>query len=202
MDIEPPKSSQEALHQAILEIGNLRKRMPGAKAGEIFSAFDRVEEIWAKQDLAQFPFNVLMKEINAVKAELHDAYAGELDLAVDRRSPVFDQVIDLDHRIRIYSELLAFNPIYSGLEKRLQRIGETLPPRNYALGDLLGELRPSFDQSLRKRLETALDLFGQEEYESVITECGKAEGILFSHFRMFLENLGISKLRIPTQSGH
>ncbi len=199
MAIEPPKSSQEALHRAILEIGNLRNRIPGAKAGEILSAFEKIEEIWVKQDIEQFPFNILTREMTAIQAELREAYGGELDLAVDRRSPVFDQVVDLDHRIRIYSEMVVLNPVYSGLEERLQRIDDILPSRNYALRDLLSELRPSFDPAMRKRLETAAGQFGREEYEFVITECGKAEGILFSRFRAFMANLGITGL--STQTG-
>jgi hypothetical protein len=198
MSIEPPKSSQEALHQAILEIGNLRKRMPGAKSGEVLSVFDKVEEVWSKQDMEQFPFNILAKEINTIKIEMRETYGDGLDLEVGRRSPIFDQVVDLDHRIRIYSELVAFNPIYSGLDKRLQRLDGVLPPRNYSLKDLLSDLRPSFDPSLRKRLETALGHFEREEYETSIAECGKAEGILFSHFRKLLAGFEIIGLSTST----
>jgi len=197
--IDPPTSSQEALHQAILETGNLRRRLPAAKAGEVLDVFDRIEEIWAKQDEGQFPFNILVKEIGAIKATLRETYGGELDLPVDWRSPVFDQVVEFEQRIRIYSELVAFNPIYSGLERRLQRLEEILPPRNYALRELLDDLRPSFDLNLKQRLETALRHFGSGQYESAITECGKAEGILFGRFRKFLSNLKIDGL--PTETG-
>ncbi len=199
MAIEPPKSSSEALHQAIPHIGNLRQRMPGAKAGEILKVFDEIEDIWAKQDMEQFPFNVLTKEITAIKGELREAYGSELDLCVDRRSSVFDQVVDLDHRFRIYSQLTAFDPLYSGLEKRLCRIDEILPSRNYSLKDLLSELRPSFNPNLRQRLDAALDHFGREQYESVIAECGKAEGILFPDFKTFLEKFEITGL--PSRTG-
>ena len=199
MSIEPPKSHHEALQQAMLEIGNLRKRMPGIKAGEVLDVFDQTEIIWSKQDLDQFPFNILIREINTIKAELREAYADELNLTVDRRSSVFDQVVDLDHRIRIYSELVVVDPIYRGLEKRLQRIEGVLPSRNYALGDVLGDLHPLFHPDLRKRLGAALGHFEREEYESVITECGRVEGILFPRFKDSLVIFGVSGL--PQQTG-
>lgn len=200
MTIEPPKSPQEALHQASLEIGILTRRMPGAKAGEVLAEFEKIELIWSKQDLEQFPFNVLTKEMNAIKAETHDFYGGELDLAVERNSPVFHQIFSLDQRIRIYSELVVLDPVYRGLDKRLQRIEDILPPRNYAIRESLTDLRPSFDPGFMKRLDTALDHFGKEQYESVITECGKAEEILFTRFKAFLAMLGITGL--STNTGH
>jgi hypothetical protein len=199
MPIDPPISSQEALHQALLETGSLRRRLPAVKAGEVLDVFDRIEEIWAKQDEGQFPFNILIKEIDAIKATLRGTYSGELDLPVDWGSPVFNQVVEFDLRIRIYDELMASTPIYSGLEKRLQRLEEILPPRNYALRELLDDLRPSFDLNLKQRLETALRYFGSGQYESTLTECGKAEGILFARFRKFLLDLKINGL--PTETG-
>jgi hypothetical protein len=199
MSIEPPKSHHEALQQAMLEIGNLRKRMPGINAGEVLDVLDQTENIWSKQDLDQFPFNILIREINTIKAEVREAYADELNLTVERRSSVFDQVVDLDHRVRIYSELVIVDPIYRGLEKRLQRIEGVLPSRNYAFRDVLGDVHPSFHPDLRKRLEVALGHFEREEYESSITECGKAEGILFPLFKGFLANFGISG--VPSQIG-
>jgi hypothetical protein len=199
MPIDPPISSQEALHQALLETGNLRKRLPAAKAGEVFDVFDRIEEIWAKQDEGQFPFNILIKEIGTLRATLRESYDGELDLPVDSRSPVFNQVIEFDLKIRLYDELVTFNPIYSGLERRLQRLEEVLPPRNYGLREILDELRPSFDLSLKQRLEAALKHFGVGQYESTLSECGKAKGILFTHFKKVLENLEVKEL--PSQIG-
>lgn len=183
----------------MLEIANLRNRLPGAKAGQVLDAFDRIENIWAKQDVEQFPFNTLSKEIDTIRIEVREAFSGELDLAVDRRSAVFDLVVALDHRFRIYSELVAFDPIYHSLERRLQRIDDVLPSRNYAIGDLLSELRPSFDPNLKRRLESAVEHFGREEYESVLTECGKAEGMFFSHFKRLMASFGISEL--PDQTG-
>lgn len=141
MPIDPPIYSQEALHQALLETGSLRRRLPAAKVGEVLDVFDRIEELWAKQDEGQFPFNILIKEINAIKATLRETYGDELDLPVDSGSAVFNQVVEFDLRIRIYDELMAFTPVYSGLEKRLQRLEEVLPPRNYALRELLAEER-------------------------------------------------------------
>jgi len=183
----------------MLEIGNLRKRMPGIKAGKVLEVLDQIENIWSKQDLDQFPFNILTREVSTIKAEVREAYADELNLTVERRSSVFDQVVDLDHRIRIYSELVVVDPIYRGLEKRLQRIEGVLPSRNYALRDVLGDLHPSFHPDLRKRLEAALGHFEREQYESVITECGKAEGILFPLFKGFLAIFGVGGL--PYQTG-
>jgi hypothetical protein len=199
MAIDPPISSQEALHQAMLEASTLRKRLPAAKAGEVLDAFDRIEEIWAKQGEGQFPFIILIKEMNAIKATLREAFGGELDLPVDWRSPVFEQVIEFDQKIRIYSDLMMVNPVYSSLEKRLQRLEEVLPPRNYGLREILNELRSSFDLSLKQRLESALKHFGVGQYESTLSECGKAEGILFTHFKKVLENLEVKEL--PSQIG-
>jgi hypothetical protein len=194
MAVEAPKSSRDALHHAMLEIGNLRRRMPGAKAAEILSAFEKVEDLWDKQDIGRYPFNVLSGEMNTIKVELRELYDGELDSEVTRQSPVFDQLADFDHRIRIYNEWVVSDPIYIGLEKRLQRIDEMLPVRNYAVGNLLGELRTSFDPYLKQRLNGALGQFCREEYELVIGSCGKAEGALFFQFRKLLENLGIGRL--------
>ncbi len=199
MTIEPPKSHHEALQQATLKVGNLRNRMPAIKAGEVLEVFDQIESIWSKQDLDQFPFNILTKEISTIKAEVREAYAGELNLTVERRSSVFGQVVDLDHRIRIYSELVVVDPIYRGLEKRLQHIESVLPSRNYALRDVLGDLRPSFHPDLRRRLEAAFAHFERQEYESAIAECGRAEGILFPLFKAFLAGFGICG--VPPQTG-
>lgn len=119
---DPPVSSQEALHQAAVEMGILRRRIPGVKAGEILDLFDKIEWIWVKQDEDQFPFSALIGEINCIKAELREAYTGELDLEINRASPVFDQIVGFDLRVRTYSEMLVLNPIYGGLDRRLQRI--------------------------------------------------------------------------------
>lgn len=192
MPIDPPTSIREALHQAALEIGNLRRRIPGAKAGELLDVFDKVEWLWMKQDGDQFPFNVLIGEMNAIKAELRENYAGELDLEVNRRSPMFDQIVGFDLRISIYSEIVVLNPIYRGLDKRLQHIEGILPSRNYALRDLLDDLRPSFNLKLKQRIENALHHFEAGQYESTLSECGKAEGILSSHFRTLAASLGVS----------
>jgi hypothetical protein len=200
MSIDPPVSSQEALHRAMLETSNLRRRLPAAKAGEVLDGFDRVEEIWAKQDEEQFPFSILIKDISDIKATVQEAFRGELDLPVDWRSPVYDQVVEFDQKIRIYSDLMMVNPVYSGLEKRLQRLEEVLPPRSYALRELLDDLRPSFDLNLKQRLEAALRHFGSAQYELTITECGKSEGILFSTFKKCLETLGITGL--PSNAGN
>jgi hypothetical protein len=186
MSVDPPVSSQEALHRAMLETSNLRRRLAAARAGEVLDAFDRVEEIWGKQDEEQFPFSILMKDICDIKATVREAFGGELELPVDWRSPVYDQVVEFDQKIRICSGLMMVNPVYSGLEKRLQRIEEVLPPRSYAFRDLLDDLRPSFDLNLKQRLEAALRYFGSAQYELTITECGKAEGILFPAFKKIL----------------
>jgi hypothetical protein len=193
MALEPPTSPREALHQATLEIGNLRRRLLGAKAGQVLTVLDKIDDIWSKQDPEQFPFNILREDIDTIRAELREAYGDGLDLTVEKVSPVFDRVVDLDHRSRIYTELAVFNPIYRGLERRLQRIEDVLPSRNYAFRDLLGEVRPSLHPDLRKRLDAACKHFEREEYESAITECGKAEGILFSLFRGCLAHLGIGE---------
>jgi len=197
---DPPVSSQEALHQAAVEIGILRRRIPGVKAGEILDLFDKIEWIWVKQDEDQFPFSALIGEINSIKAELREAYTGELDLEINRASPVFDQLVGFDLRVRTYSEILVLNPIYGGLDRRLQRIEGILPSRNYALSESLDDLRPSFDLNLKQRLETALRQFGAGQYELAITECGKAEGALFHRFKKVLETLGINGL--PSHTGN
>lgn len=196
---QPPTSSQEALHQAMVEIGYLRRRLPAAKVGEVLEVFDKIEWLWTKQDETQFPFNVLVDEMNAIKAEIRESYSDELDLAIGRQSPVFDQIVGLDHRIRTYSEIVVLNPVYGGLEKRLQRIEEVLPSRNYALRELLDDLRSSFNLSLKQRLEAASRYFEAGQYEAVLAECGKAEGILFTHFRTFLANFKINGL--PSETG-
>jgi hypothetical protein len=200
MSVDPPVSSQEALHRAMLETSNLRRRLAAARAGEVLDAFDRVEEIWGKQDEEQFPFSILMKDICDIKATVREAFGGELELPVDWRSPVYDQVVEFDQKIRICSGLMMVNPVYSGLEKRLQRIEEVLPPRSYAFRDLLDDLRPSFDLNLKQRLEAALRYFGSAQYELTITECGKAEGILFPAFKKILEASGITEL--PSNTGN
>lgn len=197
--IAPPVSPQEALHQATIEVASLRKRIPGAKAGEVLDFFDKIEWLWTKQDGDQFPFSALTAEMNAIKAVLQDTYAGELDLEITRSSFVVDQITEFDLKVRIYSETVFLNPIYRGLDNRLQRIEAVLPSRNYALRELLDELRPSFDLNLKQRLEAALRHFESVQYELVLAECGKAEGILFSRFRKFLGNLGMNSL--PSNTG-
>jgi hypothetical protein len=143
----------------------------------------------------QWPFSLLRRDIEAITTEVREAYSDALDLAVDDRSPVFDGVIDLDHRTRIYSEVMVSNPAYAGLEERLQRIEEVLPSRNYALRELFREVRQSIPADLAKRLETAFARFERGEYESTISECGMAESILFPMFRELLMGLGVGELR-------
>jgi hypothetical protein len=170
-------------------IGQTQSGFPGFLEEAVRSA----AQDWIDQE-SQSTDDILIKEIYTIKVEVREAYGGEMNLDVERRSSVFDQVVDLDHRIRIYNELIVVDPIYRGLEKRLQRIEDVLPSRNYTLRDVLCNLHPSFHPDLRKRLEVAFGHFEREEYESVITECGKAEGIMFSLFKRFLVGLGVEGL--------
>lgn len=183
---------------AMAELSTLRNRLPGAKAGEVLDVFDRIEKVWLKQDPSAFPFNILTRRIEDIKSEVSDAFAGELNQEVDLGSPIFEQLVDIDIRARIYSEIAYLYPVYDGLERRLQQIEAVLPPKVFAVESSLNELPEQFE-SFRKRLEKGSQLFRGEEYEQVLRECGRAEGWLFTRFRQFLEENGIGSL--PTNIG-
>jgi hypothetical protein len=67
------------------------------------------------------------------------------------------------------------------------------------LRELLDDLCSSFNPALKQRLEAASRYFEAGQYEAVLAECGKAEGILFTHFRTLLANLKINGL--PSETG-
>lgn len=192
--MEAPTLPRDALHLATITIGNLLQRIPGAKAGDVLQTLDAIEEFWAKQDRDQFPFNSLVSEIAAIKTQIRESYKDDLRLEIDRASFTYDQLIGFNHRLRNVSESILFNPIFAGLERRLQRLEDVLPPRNYAVKELLGDLRVSFNPALRQRIETAFERFERQEFESTIEECGKARAILFEDFKKYLTGLGIGGL--------
>jgi len=189
--MQAPKSLREALHMAMVEAGNLRQQVPGAKVGQVLDTLDRIETSWEKQDREDFPLNSLVMEISVLRGELSETY-DSLDSQVGRGSTAFDLIIQLVHRLQIYSESIVLNPVFEGLEKRLERLERVLPPRNYAIKQLLDDVW--LDPGAKQRIASAFALFEQERYESAIQECGKANEILFSILKSCLRDAGITEL--------
>lgn len=76
--------------------------------------------LWVKQDLNEFPFNSLVNDIAAIKMQIRESHKDDLHLEIDRYTQ--EQSVGFDQRLQIYSESILFNPIFAGLEKRLQRL--------------------------------------------------------------------------------
>lgn len=192
---------QEAFHKAAIRISNLRESLPG-KVGTILTCLDEIINEWEEKleaDLLQFPFNQLYGQIKAladsVKSEFDD-----LDQRVDRTSLVYEQVISLYHRFQLSSEFISASKIFEGVERRFQRIDEVLPPKNYAVRELLSELATeSIGPAIIKRLETAVHRFDRQEYKAVLQECGQAGEAMFALYKASLSQAGCNE--IPSNVG-
>lgn len=192
MTSEVPKTPQEALNKAFILITNLRDNLP-CKVGRVLTCMDEIASAWENQELEQFPFNLLHGEVKALGTLIRAGY-DDLNQMADRKSSVYDQVISLQHRLRISNEFIVSSKIFEGLEKRFQRIDMVLPVRNYAVRDLLSELDDDYiDSAVKQRLEAAVNCFDRQEYELVLQECGKAGEVLFDLYIDALTECGYSK---------
>lgn len=189
MRTDAPRTPQEALSKAMALISSMRDNLPG-KAGGILTCMDEITNAWENQDLGQFPFNLLHGEVNALADSVRGEY-DDLNQVVDRRSFVYEQVIGLQHRLRMSIEFVVSSKIFESVERRFQRIDEMLPTRNYAMRDLLLELRGAqIGLPIKKRLETAIHRFDRQEYEAALQECGQAGEALFSLYKAYLARFG------------
>jgi hypothetical protein len=189
---EPPRIPQDALRDATVELANLRRRLPGAKVGKVLEVLGTIEYLWSNQEPTQFPFNTLLPELEATKFEINLSFEGDLDQVVSQGSAVFDRVVNLDHKITIYQEVMYTNPLYRGLENRLQHLERVLPPRNFAFEDLLNDLKPEFDPSIRRELEALLQHFRDQNYRLVLIGCTTAEELLVLKYKNLLVRLNIT----------
>lgn len=198
MNPQAPQSPQEALNKAMMLIGNLRDSLPG-KVGKVLTCMDEIEKSWENQDLGQFPFNLLHSEVNAL-ASLATSEYDNLDQEIDRRSSIYEQVLNLQHRLRMSIEFVVSSKVFESVERQFRRIDAVLPPRNYALRDLLSELNSSrIGLTIRKRLDAANQKFDRQEYQATLQECGQAGEALFPLFREVLAHCGCSE--IPSSIG-
>ncbi|RJQ46060.1 MAG: hypothetical protein C4534_03470 [Gaiellales bacterium] len=179
-------------------IGNLRDSLPG-KAGKILTCTDDIEEAWKNQDLRQFPFNLLHGETKALASMVTSEY-DDLDQEIDRRSSIYEQVLNLQHRIRMSIEFVVSSKVFESVERQFRRIDAVLPARNYALHDLLSELNSDrIGLTIRKRLDAANQKFDRQEYQAATQECCQAGEALFALFREVLTRCGCSE--IPNSIG-
>lgn len=193
MNPRAPRSPQEALNKAMILIGSLRDSLPG-KVGKILTCTDDIQEAWENQDLEQFPFNLLHGEVKALSSMVTSEY-DDLEHVVDRRSSIYEQVLDLQHRLRMSIEFVVSSKVFESVEGQLRRIVAVLPPKNYAMRDLLSELdsdRISF--AIRKRLDLATQKFDHQEYQAALQECGQAGEALFALYKDLLSQCGCSEI--------
>jgi hypothetical protein len=140
---------------------------------------DEIMTDWERQDLDQFPFSILCDEVEALKASA----SGDPDSQVDKGSPLWEQIVSLQHRLRMAIEFIGVGTVFDGVEKRFERIDAVLPIRNYSARDLLGQLDSRIVGQTRARFEKALRLFDDGDYESCLQECGKLGEILLGSYR-------------------
>lgn len=198
MNPQAPRSPQEALNKAMILIGILRDSLPG-KVGKILTCMDEIEKSWDNQDLEQFPFNLLHGEVKALASMVTSEY-GDLDHEVDRRSSIYEQVLDLQHRLRMSIEFVVSSRVFESVERQFRRIDAVLPPRNYAMRDLLSELNSArIGPAVRRRLDLASEKFDHQEYQATLQECGQAGEALFALYKEYIAKCGCSG--IPTNIG-
>lgn len=198
MNSQAPKSPQEALNKAIMVITNLRDSLPG-KVGKILTCVDEIEQAWENQDLDQFPFNLLYGEIKALANMVASEY-DDPDHEIDRRSSAYEQVLNLQHRLRMSIEFIVSSKVYESVERLFHRIDTVLPTKNYAMRDLLSELNTAqISASVRTRLEQAVTKFDHQEYQTVLQECGRAGEALFTLYKEYIVNCGCDG--IPSKVG-
>lgn len=184
-------AASEALSRAVALIQSLRDSLPG-KMGRVLVCIDEIREAWREQDLDQFPFKVLGDVVGALEGTARAEYDTP-EQEVDRRSRTFDQVVNLDHRLRLSLEFLFTSKVFEGVEQRFKRIDDVLPARNYAVRDLISELKSEYIASpISRRLESAVQHFDRQEYKAALQDCGEAGEALFGIFRRYLSEHGLS----------
>lgn len=187
MSAAPPKGQQHALSFARTLIEGLR--FP-AKAGKIQVCIDEIEDAWEALDLDQFPINLVYGELVGLGARLRREH-DDPDQEIDSTSAVHDEVVALQHRLRMAVEFVVASKVFESVESRYQRIDGMLPGRNYAVRDLVSELRGDhIDLAIKRRLETALLHFDRQEYTAVLRECGEAGEALFALFKRHIQTSG------------
>jgi hypothetical protein len=170
-------------------ITNLRNSFP-CRVGKILNCVDEVIEACSKQDREQFPFNLLLGEVDALAGFVRSEY-DDLNAEADRRSSAYDLVLSLEHRFRLSIEFIAVNKIFESVEKRYERIDNVLPPRNYSLRELLGNLSiHQLGAGTVRRLESAVNCFDRKQYKSVLRDCGEAGEALFGLYSGQMSRFG------------
>jgi hypothetical protein len=186
---ERSQSPSEALHKAMVQITSLRHSFP-CKVGKILICADEVIEACIKQDREQFPFNLLLGEVDALAGFVRSEY-DDLKAEADRRSSAYDLVLSLEHRFRLSIEFMAVNKIFESVEKRYERIDNVLPPRNYSLRELLEIISvQQLGAGTVRRLESAVNCFDRKEYKSVLRDCGEAGEALFGLYSELMSRFG------------
>lgn len=193
MTREGPGTPLEALSRASVLVQQLRAALPG-KAGRLLTCVDEVRGAWAVCDLTQFPFNLLLEELDAIESVVKAEYE-DLDQQVDRRSSVFDQLVGFDLRLRFSLEFITVNRVFEGVEKRFQRIDDdVLPVQNYALRSLVSRLDERYiAPAVRQRFDAAIGHFDRGEYRASLQSCCEAGEALFGKFRTYLVGCGLSE---------
>ena len=153
---------------------------------------DKIEDLWSNQEPTHFPFHILLRELAATKEEVSLYFGGETDQVVGRDSPAFEQIVEFDHKVSIYREVMYTNPVYMGLNERLEQFERVLPPRNFAFEDLLNDLKTEFHPDVKMRLQGLLEDFRNQSYERVLRECGPLEEFLLIKYTNALNRLGIT----------
>ncbi len=189
---------QEALAKAMLLISNLRRSLP-CKVGRVLDCSDQMMDALSKEDEGQFPLNLILGEIGALRSSMTSEY-DDLESEVGRESFIYELVVSLEHRIRLSMEFIVANKIFESVEARFVRIDGVLPSRNYSLRELLSQL--PFDLigvRNRQRLESALDHFDQQEYKAAVRETGEAGEAIFGLYKRCFEQVGCTE--IPENEG-
>lgn len=114
MSAAPPKGQQHALSFARTLIEGLR--FP-AKAGKIQVCIDEIEDAWEALDLDQFPINLVYGELVGLGARLRREH-DDPDQEIDSTSAVHDEVVALQHRLRMAVEFVVASKVFESVENR------------------------------------------------------------------------------------
>jgi hypothetical protein len=192
------KSPQAALAKAFTLVSNLRATLP-CKAGKVLTCTDEVADALKEQDATQFPFSVLLAEVEALRGAMRADY-DDYDLEVDRRSFAYEMILSLEHRFRLSMELYVANIIFQGVEERYKRIEEALPARSYSLREALSALpAEQIEAAIRQKLQLVLDRYDGQDYKLALREAGEVGETLFALYKQRFKSLGCDQ--IPRELG-
>jgi hypothetical protein len=198
MAVSSSQHPLEALNKAMSHVVHLRHSFP-CKAGKLLGSIDDITDALRKQDQDQYPFNVLVEEINGLAGIVRGEY-DEQDSVVQRQDYSYELVLGLEYRFRLSIEFIVTNRIYESVEKRFERIDTVLPPRNYSLRESLRTISvEAVGAATVRRLEDALNYFDRNDYKQALREATEAGEGLFVLYKQHMKAAGCDKA--PREQG-